>query len=64
MNLKIVRFDFEIKYLRGNIYIRFKKLEIEDYDVIVLVVVGFKRIGLVDKIIEYLNGEVFLFVFV
>jgi len=59
MNLKAVRPDFEIKHLRGNIHTRLKKLEIEDYDAIVLAAAGLKRTGLADKITEYLNGEVF-----
>ena len=59
MNLKAIRPDFEIKHLRGNIHTRLKKLEIEDYDAIVLAAAGLKRTGLADKITEYLNGEVF-----
>ena len=59
MNLKAVRPDFEIKHLRGNIHTRLNKLETEDYDAIVLAVAGLKRVGLTDKISEYLNGEVF-----
>ena len=59
MNLKAVRPDFEIKHLRGNIYTRLNKLETEDYDAIVLAAAGLKRVGLTDKISEYLNGEVF-----
>ena len=59
MNLKAIRPDFEIKHLRGNIHTRLKKLETEDYDAIVLAAAGLKRVGLTDKISEYLNGEVF-----
>ena len=59
MNLKAVRPDFEIKHLRGNIHTRLNKLETEDYDAIVLAAAGLKRVGLTDKISEYLNGEVF-----
>ena len=59
MNLKAIRPDFEIKHLRGNIHTRLKKLEIEDYDAIVLAAAGLKRTGMTDKITEYLSGEVF-----
>ena len=59
MNLKAVRPDFEIKHLRGNIHTRLNKLDTEDYDAIVLAAAGLKRVGLTDKISEYLNGEVF-----
>ena len=59
MNLKAIRPDFEIKHLRGNIHTRLKKLETEDYDAIILAAAGLKRVGLTDKISEYLNGEVF-----
>jgi len=59
MNLKAIRPDFEIKHLRGNIHTRLNKLETEDYDAIVLAAAGLKRVGLTDKISEYLNGEVF-----
>ena len=59
MNLKAIRPDFDIKHLRGNIHTRLKKLETEDYDAIVLAAAGLKRVGLTDKISEYLNGEVF-----
>ena len=59
MNLKAIRPDFEIKHLRGNIHTRLNKLETEDYDAIVLAAAGLKRVGLTDKISEYLNGEAF-----
>ena len=59
MNLKAIRPDFDIKHLRGNIHTRLKKLETEDYDAIVLAAAGLKRVGLTDKISEYLNGEIF-----
>jgi len=50
MNLKAIRPDFEIKHLRGNIHTN---------DAIILAAAGLKRVGLTDKISEYLNGEVF-----
>ena len=59
MNMKAVREDLEIKHLRGNIHTRLKKLEEEDYDAIVLAAAGLKRVGLADKITEYLDGTIF-----
>lgn len=59
MNMKAVREDLEIKHLRGNIHTRLKKLEEEDYDAIVLAAAGLKRVGLADRITEYLDGTIF-----
>ncbi|MDO4689701.1 MAG: hydroxymethylbilane synthase [Fusobacterium sp.] len=59
MNMKTVREDLEIKHLRGNIHTRLKKLEEEDYDAIVLAAAGLKRVGLADRITEYLDGTIF-----
>lgn len=59
MNMKAVREDLEIKHLRGNIHTRLKKLEEDDYDAIVLAAAGLKRVGLVDRITEYLDGTIF-----
>lgn len=59
MNLKDVREDLEIKHLRGNIHTRLKKLEEEDYDAIILAAAGLKRVGLEEKITEYLAGNIF-----
>lgn len=59
MNLKAARPDLEIKHLRGNIHTRLNKLESEDYDAIVLAAAGLKRVGLQDKITEYLSGTAF-----
>lgn len=59
MNIKAVREDLEIKHLRGNIHTRLKKLEEEDYDAIVLAAAGLKRVGLADRITEYLDGTIF-----
>lgn len=60
MNFKNLRTDLQIKHLRGNIHTRLKKLEDGEYDAIVLAAAGLKRVGLTDKITEYLNPEIFL----
>lgn len=51
--------DVSIKWIRGNIETRLRKLNEEDYDAIILAVSGLKRVGLSEDLItEYLNPEV------
>ncbi|ALX48221.1 hydroxymethylbilane synthase [Lentibacillus amyloliquefaciens] len=51
--------DVEIKWIRGNIESRIRKLHEEDYDAIILAVSGLKRVGLSEELItEYLEPEV------
>ncbi|MEN2467172.1 hydroxymethylbilane synthase [Ornithinibacillus sp. FSL M8-0202] len=51
--------DLEIKWIRGNIETRIRKLQEEDYDAIILAVSGLKRVGLnEDLITEYLEPDV------
>ncbi|WP_042146192.1 hydroxymethylbilane synthase [Paucisalibacillus sp. EB02] len=51
--------DIEIKWIRGNIETRIRKLKEEDYDAIILAVSGLKRVGLNEELItEYLDPEV------
>lgn len=51
--------DIEIKWIRGNIETRIRKLQEEDYDAIILAVSGLKRVGLNEELItEYLEPEV------
>ncbi|MEN2765714.1 hydroxymethylbilane synthase [Ornithinibacillus xuwenensis] len=51
--------DIEIKWIRGNIETRIRKLNEEDYDAIILAVSGLKRVGLSEDLItEYLEPEV------
>lgn len=51
--------DIEIKWIRGNIETRIRKLHEEDYDAIILAVSGLKRVGLSEDLItEYLDPEV------
>lgn len=57
--LLAVRPDIEIKWIRGNIETRIRKLEEEAYDAIILAVSGLKRVGLSEDLItEYLEPEV------
>jgi len=46
--------------LRGNLDTRLKKLETEDLDAIVLAAAGVKRLGLEDRITEYLDEKIML----
>jgi hydroxymethylbilane synthase len=51
--------DVNIKWIRGNIETRLRKLNEEDYDAIILAVSGLKRVGLNEELItEYLEPDV------
>ncbi|WP_249870958.1 hydroxymethylbilane synthase [Oceanobacillus saliphilus] len=51
--------DVHIKWIRGNIETRIRKLQEEDYDAIILAVSGLKRVGLSEGLItEYLDPEI------
>ncbi|WP_373892979.1 hydroxymethylbilane synthase [Virgibacillus natechei] len=51
--------DVTIKWIRGNIETRLRKLAEEDYDAIILAVSGLKRVGLSEELItEYLEPDV------
>lgn len=58
--LKHVRPDTEIVPLRGNLDTRLRKLETERLDAIVLAAAGVKRLGLQDRISEYLDTSVMM----
>lgn len=56
-----VRPDLEIKWIRGNIDTRLKKLETEGYDAIILAAAGLKRMGWSSEIVtEYLDVDICL----
>ncbi|RLL47950.1 hydroxymethylbilane synthase [Oceanobacillus piezotolerans] len=56
-----VRPDIEIKWIRGNIETRIRKLKEEDYDAIILAASGLKRAGLSEEVVtEFLEAEVML----
>ena len=51
----------KIKWIRGNIDTRLKKLEAEDYDAIILAAAGLKRMGWSDNIVTtYLDRDILL----
>ena len=52
--------DINISPLRGNLDTRLKKLEIEKLDAIILAAAGVKRLGLEERITEYLDEDVML----
>lgn len=57
--IKATRPDLEIKWIRGNIDTRLRKLKEEDYDAIILATAGLKRMGWSDDVVtEYLEPEV------
>lgn len=51
----------KIKWIRGNIDTRLKKLQTEDYDAIILAAAGLKRMGWSDNIVtSYLDRDILL----
>lgn len=51
----------KIKWIRGNVDTRLKKLETEDYDAIILAAAGLKRMGWSDNIVTtYLDRDILL----
>lgn len=56
-----VRPDLEIKWIRGNIDTRFRKLQTEDFDAIILAAAGLSRMGWSkDMVTEYLDTDICL----
>lgn len=56
--LLLLRPDLEIKWIRGNIDTRLRKLHDGEYDAILLAAAGMKRIGWKDEIVtEYMSVE-------
>ncbi|MBF0117532.1 MAG: hydroxymethylbilane synthase [Desulfobacterales bacterium] len=60
VQLKLIRNDFNILSLRGNLDTRIRKLETEDFDAIIVAAAGLKRLNLDDKITEYLSEDFML----
>ena len=55
-----IRPDLKIKYMRGNVETRIKKLKKKKYDAIVLALAGLKRLGLSYKNKDILNSTKFI----
>lgn len=60
MGLHMARPDLEIKQLRGNIHTRLRKLEEGQYDAILLAAAGLIRVGLSDRITEFLDYDLMM----
>lgn len=58
--LLALRSDLEIKILRGNINTRLDKLEVGEYDAIILAVAGLERMAMQTSITEILSDELML----
>ncbi len=58
--LKSIRPDLQTKLLRGNVGTRLNKLDDGQYDAIILATAGLKRLGLDNRITDYLNPSVFI----
>ena len=52
--------DFQVSILRGNVDTRLKKLDAGEYDAILLAAAGLRRLGLEQRITEFLSYEVCL----
>ena len=55
-----IRPDLRIKYMRGNVETRVKKLKKNEYDAIILALAGLKRLGLSYKNKDILNSTKFI----
>jgi len=58
--LRAVKPDLDIQPLRGNLDTRLEKLEREGFDAIVLAAAGVKRLGMENRITEYLDTAIML----
>ena len=58
--LKRIRRDLTVVNIRGNVETRLRKMEEEKLDGIVLAAAGLKRLGLLNRVSEYLDAEAFL----
>lgn len=58
--LKQMRPDIEIVPIRGNVQTRFKKMNEQNLDGMILAAAGLKRLDMEDKITDYFNPEIFL----
>lgn len=56
--LRALRPDLQIESIRGNVDTRLRKHAEKEYDAIVLAAAGLRRLGLADRITEYLDPEV------
>lgn len=52
--LRAIRPDLEMVVIRGNVETRLGKMETENLDAVVLAAAGLKRLGLADRVTEYL----------
>jgi len=58
--IRNIRPDLRIKYMRGNVETRVKKLKKNEYDAIILALAGLKRLGLSYKNKNILNSSKFI----
>ncbi|MDQ4120965.1 MAG: hydroxymethylbilane synthase [Acidobacteriota bacterium] len=55
--IKSLRPDLTIKDLRGNVDTRIEKLDVGDYDAIILAAAGLKRLGFENRIVAFLSFD-------
>ncbi len=56
--LRHIRPDLAVESIRGNVDTRLRKLDEGQYDAIVLAAAGLRRLGLADRIAEYLSPKI------
>lgn len=60
VQLKALRPDLDVLPLRGNVETRLRKLEAGQYDAILLAAAGLRRLGLADRITEWISPDLIL----
>jgi hydroxymethylbilane synthase len=58
--LKAIRPDLEIQFIRGRVETRLAKCDQGEYDAVILAVAGLKRLNLADRITAYLPADHFI----
>lgn len=59
-SLLSLRPDLDVKSVRGNVETRLKKLEMEEYDAVVLAAAGLERLGLIGRATEHFPPATFV----
>lgn len=57
IQLKLLRPDLEVKFIRGNVDSRIKQMKDGDYDAIILAAAGLKRLGVLSPSMEMMSVE-------
>ena len=58
--LRALRFDLDVRSIRGNVDTRIEKVRAGDYEAVVLAAAGIRRLGLEEAVTEWLEADVML----